>query len=93
MSDSTSQAALQAIIQSAALLPLDTARRQEFFDLGGPDPETGDARAPYPVTQRRIGVAIRELRKAAREIKALRAHTHDFGRDDFCQVCGADGRA
>jgi hypothetical protein len=38
-------------------------------------------------------VAIRELRKAAREIKALRAHTHDFGRDDFCQVCGADGRA
>jgi len=93
MSDSTPQAALQAIIQSAALLPLDTARRQEFFDLGGPDPETGDARAPYPVTQRRIGVAIRELRKApARSRPSAPTPTTSAG-DDFCQVCGADGRA
>lgn len=90
----TAHDALRAIIDSAPALPLEAARRQEIMELQGLGAgDADDGLDDYGYAQCLIEVAIAELRGAAREIKRLRAHAHDWGADDYCRICGADGRA
>ena len=36
---------------------------------------------------------IREGREALRELLAIRTHSCQWNEDDYCSICGADGRA
>jgi len=83
--------ALQTLTVNASRLAGEAARSREYYDLGGLGP--GDGPEPYTRTLRQIGEAIRRLRFVAREIKALRTHAHEWSADDYCVICGADGRA
>ncbi len=75
------------MIQDVERIPWQAARDAECLDLAG---EPGDA---YRDAQKQIGRLIETARRAAREIKGLRAHRHDWNESDYCSICGADGRA
>lgn len=79
--------ALENIIERAHWLTLAAARRQEYVELGGLDFNS------YRDMQGKIGKAIKELREVARELKSLNGHCHKWNDNDYCSICGADGRA
>jgi hypothetical protein len=62
-----------------------TARQAQFVALAGEDP----AEHYRSVRAQLGGVAM----LACRELKALATHRHDWNDDDYCNACGADGRA
>jgi hypothetical protein len=63
-------------------------RCQESFDLGD-----CEGIWPYQDALNQIDASIGLLKRARREMQALAKHIHDFGMNDYCTVCGADGRA
>jgi hypothetical protein len=83
--------AIRRAAECATHLPYEAARRQETYDLQGLGP--GDGPSPYDEAENLIEDAIAKLRTAAEEINTLRRHRHEWGDNDYCQVCGADGRA
>ena len=66
----------------------EAARNAKYFELSGMDGPN-----PYDAALNCIGRAIAELRQEARAIKALKNHAHNWNDDDYCSICGADGRA
>ena len=73
-------------IETAALsLPNAVARSAEYAGLAGED-----GRDVYKEAIDRIS---RALGVARRDLLALRDHRHEWSDEDYCAVCGADGRA
>ena len=64
-----------------------TARSAEYADLGG----YADSRTVYRSVQTRLG---RIAGRTRRDLTGLANHQHDWsGENDYCAICGADGRA
>jgi hypothetical protein len=42
---------------------------------------------------RQIDASIGMLKQFRQTVQGLDAHTHQWGEDDYCVICGADGRA
>lgn len=55
-------------------------RSQEYWDLGGND-------GPEP-----LYCLIKALQQALAEARELRRHQHKYDEDDYCVICGRDGR-
>lgn len=62
------------------------AREREYADLGGYED-------PCEHRQKEIAHLIGKLKRAHAELGQLRRHAHEWGSDDYCLICGADGRA
>lgn len=60
--------------------------RAESADLAGVE-------SPYPEALGEIDAAIGRLKRFRREVQQLAGHAHKWGSDDYCRICGADGRA
>lgn len=65
----------------------ETARVKEYADLGGDDYD------PVRQRQRELSHLIGRLKRTHAELESLRTHQHEWGSDDYCMICGADGRA
>ena len=72
-------------------LPREIAKEQEYYDLAGLGCE--EAEAPYDTVLRRIKEVGRLLDETRVKLVALRRHTHAWQDNDYCSICGADGRA
>jgi len=59
-------------------------RDVEYAHLAGVEGEAGPS--PYLELKKMLGQGIRDVRHVER-------HTHKWGENDYCQICGADGRA
>lgn len=57
--------------------------------------ENGDCDTfpPYRQALNEIDAAIGKLKAARREMQAIASHMHEWNDDDYCRICGADGRA
>lgn len=56
----------------------------------------GDAeglREAYIAAARELGQQIADAKQALRDLATLRQHRCDWNDEDYCNVCGADGRA
>lgn len=49
--------------------------------------------SPFPYILGDIDHAIGMLKRYRAEVQALATHAHEWNSDDYCNVCGADGRA
>lgn len=58
----------------------------QYQDLAGDGDVYGD-------TLRDVDYSIGMLKRFRREIQRLASHVHTWNDDDYCSVCGADGRA
>jgi len=76
---------LAAIDSLAEQLVNRAARSAENADLAG---ESGSV--VYRSIQQRFG---RIAARTRRDLTELRTHRHDWNASDYCNVCGADGRA
>lgn len=63
-------------------------RRYQSWELGGCDEPD-----PYTEALKMIDSTIGELKRERRYVQRLREHLHEWGEDDYCLICGADGRA
>lgn len=63
-------------------------RCQESFELGD-----CEGISPYQDALNQIDASIGLLKRARRRMQKLAKHIHDFGKNDYCTICGADGRA
>lgn len=43
--------------------------------------------------RRQLQEAIAEARRDLREFESLLNHAHQWNEDDYCDICGADGRS
>ena len=64
-------------------------RKSEYISLAG----IPDIESPYREFRKEIAKTIKDLRMLSREAKRLEYHMHEWNEDDYCIVCGADGRA
>ena len=78
---------LEECFQIIESLPRKLARAEEYMHLAGIVPEDYDA------TERPYDEAIRILKHTLERIEMLKNHTHQWNDDDYCDICGADGRA
>jgi hypothetical protein len=65
-----------------------TCRSQQYYELGDPG-----GISPYRQSLNEIDASIGLLKRYRREIQQLAGHTHRWDDDDYCSICGADGRA
>jgi|ERR1700723_218042 len=63
-------------------------RCQESFDLGD-----CEGISPYQNALNQVDASIGLLKRARRRMQKLAKHIHDFKTNDYCTICGADGRA
>lgn len=64
----------------------EACRSDEYAALGGED-------SPYPQILGDIDQTIAHLKQHRQRIQFLSRHAHEWGADDFCIHCSADGRA
>lgn len=50
-------------------------------------------RVKYTAAKLECEQAIRDARQQLRDLEAIKAHSCEFGENDYCATCGADGRA
>lgn len=55
--------------------------------------DDGELRLAYVRACRTLGARIAEARAALRDLTELRHHRCSWNEDDYCNTCGADGRA
>lgn len=84
MNDGTVLYALRSRLHAAS-------RSAQMRELAGLDDEATPE--PYAAAIAFYLLVAREALHLAREARELRAHRHVWGDDDWCIVCGADGRA
>jgi hypothetical protein len=77
---------LRALMDRLESLPTEAARVAQYADLAG---EPSD----YPRYQNDISHLIGRLKRVHQELGYLRRHRHDWDDQDYCAICGADGRA
>lgn len=78
---------LQALLHRLPALSTEVSRQKEYADLAGDDHD------PCRERQREISQLIGQLKRMHAELESLRRHRHEWGSDDYCCICGADGRA
>jgi hypothetical protein len=64
----------------------EACRIAESADLGGME-------SPYPDILADIDAAIGILKRHRAVIQSLSEHSHEWSDNDYCFICGADGRA
>lgn len=64
----------------------DAASESEYWELAGITESDTEEPHPYDLLQNALESGLREL-------KTLREHRHEWGENDYCVICGADGRA
>lgn len=64
----------------------DTCKDAEMLDCAGEEP-------PYRFALGQVDRAIGQLKRFRHDLQALQAHEHVWGSDDYCRICGRDGRA
>ncbi len=77
---------LTEVLSFIRRIPRQTARRAEAASLGGFD---GD---PYEDAVVLIRTLNREIDRAMEEVSILYHHAHRWNENDYCDICGADGR-
>lgn len=65
-----------------------TTRSAQYAELAGES--TGDV---YKARKAEVGRAIAILESTHTELCELERHSHIWNDDDYCSICGADGRA
>lgn len=69
---------------------MDRSHRANYmYELAGPF----DFDSPYQHTLKMIDAAIGRLKLLRAEMQRVASHHHDWNGDDYCSICGADGRA
>lgn len=63
-------------------------RSNQYYELGD-----AEGMPPYRQALNEIDAAIGRLKAARREMQQIAGHAHRWNDDDYCSVCGADGRA
>lgn len=63
-------------------------RQNSYYENGG-----CDGIPPYRQALNEIDAAIGKLKAARREMQEIASHMHEWDSDDYCRICGADGRA
>lgn len=61
-------------------------RSAEYADLAGEE-------NCYPYFLGQIDAAIGQLKRFRAELQVVARHVHEWNSDDYCRICGADGRA
>lgn len=83
-------APFQSLSDSLSLLTSrlerEATRSAEFADAAGEE-------APYKHVLGDIDAAIGQLKRFRHEMQKIAGHAHDWNDDDYCSICGADGRA
>lgn len=77
---------LESVKRLADRLEDETTREAQGCDLAGEEP-------PYPRVLGDIDAAIGYLKEYREQIQRLAGHSHKWNEDDYCSICGADGRA
>ena len=62
-------------------------RQNQFYELGD-----CDTIPPYRQALNEIDAAIGKLKAARREMQQIAGHMHKWDDNDYCYICGADGR-
>lgn len=75
-----------AIQRIAHRFERELCRSAEYADIGGDE-------SPYPAALRDIDATIGFLKRFRADIQKLRTHRHKYDSNDYCTICGADGRA
>ena len=78
---------LHALTDRLPSLWNEAARSKEYADLAGDDFD------PVAQRQEEISHLIGRLKRAHADLGELRTHRHQWGENDYCLTCGADGRA
>lgn len=76
----------RSIEQLASRLEQESKRSAEYANLAGEE-------GPYRWTLAQIDASIGFLKQFRLDIQRLQKHEHRWNEDDYCDVCGADGRA
>ena len=63
--------------------------QQQAYVNSGP----WDFASPYQQALNEIDAAIGRLKALRREMQSIARHSHEWNDNDYCSVCGADGRA
>lgn len=77
---------LDSVRGLALRIETETCRSAQFAEIGG-------EASPYPIILGNIDATIGFLKHFRAQMQALESHTHRWDTDDYCSVCGADGRA
>jgi hypothetical protein len=79
---------LESVQRLTSRMESEVCRSAEYADLGGVE-------SPYPAACGQIDAAIGHLKRFRAEMQRLAGHAHDFSErsNDYCSICGADGRA
>jgi hypothetical protein len=79
---------LEAVQRLTSRMESELCRSAEYASLG-------DVESPYPEALGQIDAAIGHLKLFRAEMQLLAGHSHDFSEEnnDYCSICGADGRA
>lgn len=65
-----------------------TTRSAEYFKLSD-----CDGQSPYDFALAQLDAAIGRLKHSRRDMQRLSKHVHQWDENDYCYICGADGRA
>jgi hypothetical protein len=76
------------IRQRLTYLPSLVARSAEYAHLAGED-----ARREYRNALTMLGHIIKQAKETHAELSGLSTHQHEWNDNDYCDLCGADGRA
>ena len=79
-------ALLQALSDRLPLLWDQVAEQRAYEELGDSGYD------PCIQRQREISHLIGQLKRVHADIGQLRSYLHDWSDDDYCLICGADGR-
>jgi hypothetical protein len=78
----------ESVERLASRMRSETCRSAQYWDLAG-----GEGPHPYKQALNQIDYVIGQLKRARQEMQDLAGHKHRWDADDYCAVCGADGRA
>ena len=84
----------QGILNAIAVLPREAAKSNQYYELSGIGPDEAEGiLPPYDEAIRDLERVRAQCGKALAAIRKLKGHKHDWNEDDYCSICGADGRA
>lgn len=63
-------------------------RTSHYWELGG-----AEGPSPYADAMKQIDATIGQLKRVRADLQKLDGHIHHWNEDDYCDICGMDGRA
>ena len=64
----------------------EVSRQQQYAELAGSESE-------YAIAQQRLSRLIGQLKRTHAKLGRMARHRHRWDENDYCSVCGVDGRA